>query len=323
VDHRDENLLGTPYILIEYIDPSRGVMLSETWEEGRSDPTLRANLFRSLSRIMLNLARIPLPRIGSFTIDENGYLSLSNRPLCHEIHQLENENIPVGIPRDSTHNRVDSFIYDSISLHEARLRYQINAVEDFQDDIYQTSVLMVMRSIWPCFFRREYLRGPFFLNLTDLHRSNMFVDKDWNIVCLIDLEWACSYPVEMIHPPYWLTDEAIDAISWDKYKALYAELMDAFAEEDKMLDTPSCLYPIIKQGIENGTFWYTLALNSPYGFFQFFDDHIQPRFERIHEDSAIWEVGLSYWSFNTPDFIRQKVKDKEEYDVRLRQEFQC
>lgn len=159
---------------------------------------------------MLNLARIPLPKISSFTIDRNGYLRLSNRPLTLEIQQLENEQIPVDIRRNTTHISVNSFVQDTLFLHECRLRHQPNAVNNVEDGLYQTSALMVMRSIWPCFFRRDLLRGPFFLNLTDINQSNVFVDGDWNIVRIIDLEWACSHPVEMIHPLSWLTSEAID-----------------------------------------------------------------------------------------------------------------
>jgi hypothetical protein len=32
----------------------------------------------------------------------------------------------------------------------------------------------------------------FLYRLTDLHPSNIFVDSDWNIKYVIDLEWACS-----------------------------------------------------------------------------------------------------------------------------------
>jgi hypothetical protein len=34
----------------------------------------------------------------------------------------------------------------------------------------------------------QHRHGPFPLQLTDLHASNIFVDEDWNITCLIDLE---------------------------------------------------------------------------------------------------------------------------------------
>lgn len=163
-------------------------MPSETWERGRLDPRLRANLFHGLSRIMLNLARIPLPQIGSFSLDEHGYLHLGNRPLTLEIQQLENKSIPVDIQRDTTYASVDFYIHDILELHQSRLRHQPNAINSLENGFYQTSALMVMRSVWSCFFRRDIFRGPFFLNLTDLSQSNIFVDRDWNVKCLIDLE---------------------------------------------------------------------------------------------------------------------------------------
>lgn len=296
-------------------------MLSESWEKGRLNPTLRSNLFHGLSRILLTLARVPLPEIGSFIVDEDGYLRLSNRPLTLDIQYLENQHIPVDIQRDSTYISVDSYIYDTLTLHESRLRYQPNAVNSVEDGFYQTSALMVMRSVWSCFFRREYFRWPFFLGLTDLNQTNIFVDDNWNIKCLIDLEWACSQPVEMIHPPYWLTNEAIDLISLDKYESIHAEFMEAFAEEEKCLNPPFLLYPVMKQGLEKGTFWCSLALMSPTALFKIFYDYIQPRFSKSHDDPAFWRITMPYWTFNTFAFIEHKVNEKEQYDSSLREAF--
>lgn len=69
-----------------------------------------------------------------------------------------------------------------------------------------------MRTILPAFIRRDLRRGPFVMSLTDLHPSNIFVDEKWHITCLMDLEWACADPVEMIQPPHWLTNESVDRI---------------------------------------------------------------------------------------------------------------
>ncbi|KOS39868.1 hypothetical protein ACN38_g9284 [Penicillium nordicum] len=113
--------LNTGYLLIEYIKPCQGKMLSKSWEEGRHDPKLWTNLFHGLSRTLLALARTPLPKIGSFILDEGGYLQLENRPLTLQIQQLENEQIPVDIPRDRTYTSVDSYIHDILSFHETRL----------------------------------------------------------------------------------------------------------------------------------------------------------------------------------------------------------
>ncbi|KKK20159.1 hypothetical protein P175DRAFT_0433956 [Aspergillus ochraceoroseus IBT 24754] len=319
---RDQIMLGTPYLLIEYIDPSRGQMLSETWEEGRHNIELRTNLFHGLSRIILNLACIPLPKIGSFVLDEKGYLSLSNRPLTLEILQLENEHIPVDMPQNTTHSTVDAYINDILAFHESRLRHQPNAVNNVEDGFYQTSALMVMKSVWSCFFRRDLHRGPFFLSLTDLNQSNIFVDDNWNIKCLVDLEWVCSHPVEMIHPPYWLTNQAIDLINRDDYEILHKEFMEAFSKEEMKIKPPVCLCPILQQGWERGTFWYSLALSSPTALFKIFYDFIQPMFSKVHDDPAFWQITMPYWTFNTYGFIQHKLKDKEQYDALLREAFE-
>ncbi|TQS32384.1 hypothetical protein Golomagni_07299, partial [Golovinomyces magnicellulatus] len=121
-------LSNMPYILIEYIKPEKGQMLLHTWEEGRHDPELRSNFYRSLSKIMVSLAKVPLPRIGSFIIDDDGYLRLANRPLTKELHQLENEEIPLDIPRDVTYAHTGSYVNALLSYHYSKLRHQPNGL---------------------------------------------------------------------------------------------------------------------------------------------------------------------------------------------------
>lgn len=320
---RDQTTLGTPYILIEYIDSSRGTMLVETWKEGREKPELRKNLFHGLSRMILTLARIPLPRIGSFVLDEKGYLQLSNRPLTMDVQQLPNEHIPVDMPRDRTYDTVESYISDLIELHESRLRHQPNGILDEEDGLYQTSALMVLRSVWPCFFRRDLRRGPFFLSLTDLHQPNIFVDDEWNITCLIDLEWAHSAPVEMIHPPHWFTQQAVDQVDEEEYGSLHKEFMEAFVKEEENIRPAVRLSPILQEGWDKGTFWVSLALSSPTGLFAIFYKHIQRRFAKSHSHPDFWRITMPYWNLNCYQFIKQRAKEKELYDVALRKAFEA
>ncbi|PYI04785.1 hypothetical protein BO78DRAFT_431105 [Aspergillus sclerotiicarbonarius CBS 121057] len=330
VPHQIEEakFLGAGYILIEYIDPSRGKMLSDTWENGRQDKALRTTLFRDLSRIMIALTRTPLQRIGSFVLDDTGRLSLSNRPLTLQIPFLENEGIPIDMSRQVTHSRADSYINDVLAMHESRFRHQPNAVSSLQDGFYQACALMVMRSVWPCFFRRDLFNGPFFLHLTDLHQSNIFVDEDWNIKCLLDLEWACSRPVEMIHPPHWLTSDPIAMIRPDVYEATHKEFMEVLKEEEEKYATAREIQPLVQlhttlqQGWDRGTFWCSLALHTPMALFGIFYDHIQPRFSRSHKDEeAFWSITMRYLTFDALRFVDEKVKDKEQYDNRLREAF--
>ncbi|PGH14528.1 hypothetical protein AJ79_03021 [Helicocarpus griseus UAMH5409] len=324
--------LGVGYLLIEYIEEDRGTMLSNTWPENHHDPKLRTNFFRSLSRLLLTMAGVPVPRIGSFIINNDGILSLSNRPLSLELQDLENEEIPTDIPRDITYSSVDAYVVDLLDVHDSRLRHQPNGATNEADCIYQMCALTIMKTIFPHFFRRDLRRGPFVFCLTDLHQSNILVDAHWNIRCLIDLEWACTQPVEMLHPPRWLTNRAIDEMDAAEYAGVHAEFMAAFEEEERRApaatvfaqdDPYSCsgtgtLSSILRYGWEKGTFWYAAALRSPTGLFRVFYDHIQPRFARGHQDEeSFWTICMYYWTEQTTRFINGKLEDKAEYDRRL------
>lgn len=132
--------MSAGYLLIEYIDEDQGEMLSNTWPEKQLDTRLRTNFFRDLSRILLSISRVPLSKIGSFIIEQNGSLHLSNRPLSLEVQDLENEKIPTNISRDYTYTTVDSYVTDILRIHDSRLRHQPNAVNDTGDYIYQTDI---------------------------------------------------------------------------------------------------------------------------------------------------------------------------------------
>ncbi|PWY94186.1 hypothetical protein BO94DRAFT_485992 [Aspergillus sclerotioniger CBS 115572] len=316
--------LDVGYLLIEYIDRSRGKMLSESWEEGRHNPQLRGNLFRSLSSIMLAVTRVPQPKIGSFILDDQGFLRLRNRPLTLEIQSLENEQIFVDIPRDLTYSSADSYVNDILAFHESRLKHQPNAANDIQDCLFQMVALTLMRTVRQCFFRAELRCGPFYMSFTDLHQSNIFVDDNWNITSLVDLEWACSRPAEMVHPPYWLTGQSVDEIDPAEYENLHAEFLSVLAEEELKHSSPRKLHlhRIMEDGWIKGTFWYALALDSPTGLFRIFYDHIQPRFSKDHIDNAaFFRIIMDYWEVGAHKFVHKKVQDKKQYDKLLLEAF--
>ncbi|KAJ9617962.1 hypothetical protein H2204_013254 [Knufia peltigerae] len=328
VRHGEANFdsLSSGYLLIDYIEKTEGQMLSCTWNERHEEKGLRRNLFRNLSRILLNIAQVPLPRIGSFTVDNNGFLHLANRPLPLVTHQLENEQIPVDIPRHLTYTSTDSYVMDTLNcLHDSRLRHQPNGVSDTGDCIYQMSALAAMKVTSSLFLRRDLRHGPFVFSLTDLHQSNIFVDDDWNITCLVDLEWAFSCPVEMILPPRWLANQEIDEMDEKIYDPVRREFLDILEETEQELSTQfrDRLSVIMKQAWEMGTFWYTLALHSPMGLVRVFYDHIQPILANGHEEKgAFYTIMMEYWTIETTPFINKKLADKEDYDKQLRQAFE-
>lgn len=74
-------------------------MLYKSWQDHRHDESLRTNLYRGLARVMLDLARVPLPRIGSWTLNDRGILSLTNRPFSDLTAVWNKHELPTGVSR--------------------------------------------------------------------------------------------------------------------------------------------------------------------------------------------------------------------------------
>ncbi|KAJ5545186.1 hypothetical protein N7535_006432 [Penicillium sp. DV-2018c] len=241
--------------------------IGEDHRPGNADEKVRCEV-ATYAWLQDNCPSVPIPRLYGFGLSTGKtFTILDNLPFLARTAQRVRRRllswlgypIPVDMPQNITHTTVDSYVNDILAFHESRLRHQPNGIVSLEDGLYQTSALMVMRSILPCFFRRDLLRGPFFLNLTDLNQTNIFVDDNWNIECIIDLEWACSHPVEMIHPPFWLTNQDIDSINMDEYGNIHKEFMDAFLEEETKVEPPFRLYPILHQGWERNVLVFISA----------------------------------------------------------------
>ncbi|PNY29608.1 Uncharacterized protein TCAP_00474 [Tolypocladium capitatum] len=98
--------LRTGYVILDYIEPTTGQMLSATWKSHSNDTERRRNLFRGLSRLVLSVSRIPLPRIGSWCCHEDGSITLSNRPLTCGVIILENDGAPRVMEEKKTYSCV-------------------------------------------------------------------------------------------------------------------------------------------------------------------------------------------------------------------------
>ncbi|KAL3469037.1 hypothetical protein BJX99DRAFT_242199 [Aspergillus californicus] len=321
-----------PYLLIEYIEGSRGKMLSSTWSCQYNNKQLRTNLFRDLCRLYLSLARVPLSKIGSFIIDNDGFLLLNNRPLSFEIQELENEGIPVDIPQNWTYSTVDSYIMDILSFHDSRLQNQPNAIKSMSDFLTQASCLATMRTVSPLFFQRHLRRGPFIFSLTDLHPSNIFVDKNWHITSLVDLEYGCSLPIEMVHPPYWLTTTAVDQIVPEKYNQQRLEFMTLLIKEEEQYCSSGIselkLSSAMGTSWDMGTFWYSLGLTTPSAMCNIFRKQIRPCLiarSMDDDDPNTPDHSLEfmpwYWARDIAAICRRKLEDKRAYDVALQHKF--
>lgn len=301
-------------------------MLSESWKSLRHDRDRKTNLFTGLSRIILSLARVHFPRIGSLTIDNYGVISLTNRPLTCTLQQLENCSIPTDIPRNQTYTTADTYLSDLLTCHDNRIRYMPNSIQDAADGQQQLSALTMMRTLLRHFTDRNLRSGPFILMLTDLHQSNIFVNSDWHITAIIDLEWACVLPIEMQHPPYWLTGASIDRLVREELEAfgdVHAEFMAAFEREERSFKKGDILHTrIMRKGWKIGNFWYFSALDSLNGLYSLYMSHIQRIFAPLEDSGPEFDrIVSAYWTPKTAEFIAEKLRDKEVYSRKLRERF--
>ncbi|KAM3537540.1 hypothetical protein ARSEF1564_009542 [Beauveria bassiana] len=320
--------LDTGYLLIEMIDQSRGEMLSESWDEHSADPKRLDNLQRGLARMMLSLASVELPRIGAFRLDRDGYLRLDNRPISVTTMMHENEGLPLDLPRDRTISSSTELVLSHVATFESRMIHQPNGVNSEEDAWYQMAAFAGARLALPQLLRRDLEHGPFVLTLTDLHRSNIMVDKEWNVTCIIDLEYACTWPIEFWHSPNWLDSDFIDTIDRHQFTARHKQFMSYVEEEEKRgtyRGDREPLSSIMHRAWDKGTVWVELALRDPIAYTAVFYKNILPTYfgfvDSELDNGSYFRFCSRFWSLDMPSIIERKLRDKGEYLNKLKDEF--
>ncbi|KAE9977793.1 hypothetical protein EG328_001826 [Venturia inaequalis] len=318
--------LPTAYMLLEHIDSGTGQMLSNTWDKWREDPIRQKRLHQGIAHLMLSLARIPQPRIGAFQFHDNCTVTLSNRPLTCAIMMLENDGTPRNIQRNDTYTCTEPFVSDMITLHDNYLLSNPNAVYDAGDCHSQMATRTLLRALSHQYIRKEFRNGPFLLQLSDFHASNIFVDEEWNITCLIDLEWVCALPVEMLNVPYWLTGCAIDGLrereDFEKFNTIRQEFMIQFEDEERkmVLGHKLPLARVMDEMWESKGVWFWYCLDSVNAMLVVLSDHVCPKFvSRLLPEAE--EMLSRFWREDCGRIVEKKLADQERYDVELRYVF--
>jgi hypothetical protein len=184
-----------------------------------------------------------------------------------------------------------------------------------------------MRALLPRFTNRHLREGPFVLSLTDFHQSNIFVDDEWNITRIIDLEWACVRPLEMIGPPSWLSGKSLEelAFSLDEYTALHTEFVDIFEEEELARYGSNACTRVLRVCWKTGSFWYSQAMDSPSTLLALYLDHLQPRFMKLRKESQeeFDRILTPLWGLGTAGFLSSKLAEQERYSHRIREIFEA
>ncbi|KAI2089772.1 hypothetical protein LOZ36_001679 [Ophidiomyces ophidiicola] len=233
---------------------------------------------------------------------------------------LENLSISCGIPRNTTYKTTDGFHLDILASHDQRLRSQDNAATNEADARAQAKDLVLMRALLDKFTDSNLRNGPFVMQMTDLCLTNIFLDRDWNVKYIIDLEGICSLPIEHLQPPQWLLTmkAVVDAVQ-DKYLEEFKERFESFAkifEEEEKNTTSTQTFcsqaDIIKRSLKTGGFWYWHALQNPWAMFNIFRKHILPLYDAVPND-MLREAVSPFWEPRMRSFVYQKTEQYARY----------
>ncbi|RDA91278.1 hypothetical protein CP533_6325 [Ophiocordyceps camponoti-saundersi (nom. inval.)] len=315
--------IDTAYMLMEYIGPETGQMLSCTWPLHRHDTDRRARLYRGMSRIMLSLARIPQPRIGSFRFNTaDGTISLSNRPLTCTMMLFENSGTPRTMQTGQLYQNTDGFVSDMLTLYDAHFLHDPHAVRNADDARERMTIRTLLRAVAHHFISTERRDGPFLLQLTDFHQSNVFVDDEWNVTCLMDLEWICALPADMLSVPYWLTGCSIDTIVDDEY-ATFDEARREFLliMDEEAGNVPAehglCVTSVMRSVWESKGVWFWACLRSINAWLFVFEDHIGKRFGAGGDLVGELKLVSTFWREGVEGLVEAKVREEERYQAEL------
>ncbi|EFY97498.1 aminoglycoside 3'-phosphotransferase/choline kinase domain protein [Metarhizium robertsii] len=221
-----ENPTGLgPFIIMDYIEHDRTLShaLNDPDLEPDDSHVLDANisdqklefLYRQMANIVLQLSTLSFPRIGSLVQDEDGFLSISGRPLIQNMNSLvEFAGVVPSLLPSQQYCTSTEWYAAMADMHLAQITFQHNDAVVDEDDARDKYVARQL-------FRRlassgQLARGfdseqqphreaTFRLYSEDLRPSNVLIDKDLRVVGVIDWEFAYAAPASFSSdPPWWL-----------------------------------------------------------------------------------------------------------------------
>jgi hypothetical protein len=236
---------------------------------------------------------------------------------------LENDGAPRTMQTNDTYSSTDAFVSEMITFHDHRFLSQPNAIYSESDCRSQMAIKTLLRAFSHRYISRDRRQGPFFLQLTDLHASNIFVDNDWNVTCLIDLEWLCALPLEMLDVPYWLTGCSVDGIQdecYDEFDRIRQEFMHVFEEEERntRMEHGIAISKVMQDTWESKGVWFWHCLSSVNAMYIILENHLCPKDSFPIEAESILS---RFWCDDSEAVVQKKLADRERYNAELKRVF--
>ncbi|KAI9645450.1 hypothetical protein NHQ30_006189 [Ciborinia camelliae] len=278
-----------PYIVEEFIegDLGSGPFMESRIELQNLNPNISEQklkvLYREMANIVLEMSKPEFTRIGSLVQTGNGY-SIGRRPLTKYMNELAMKaNLgPQHFPT-SMYTTSAAYFESLVQQHMAQLRNQRNdCVKDEHDYkekyIARCLFLRIARHI-----AKEHSTGSFRLFCEDLRPSNVIANTEpFHVNAVIDLEFTYAAPAAFTYAaPWWLLLQNPEQWELDLKGAflprytprlgLFLEALREVEEEqiksERLLEAQK-LSERMEQSMENGLFWFCLAIRNS----QMFDD---------------------------------------------------
>ncbi len=214
----NDNSVGVPYILMEYIHGTVANGFEYDGMGGPGNPEQHAHLLKQMAQIMVQLASIRFDKIGSiFQNDETEEFYIGP--------ELETGKGPFSTAQE---------YYNAVSSH--RLDCYIKTCFETNlkvDEDRGVTLPLVFNHLMPFFTNSDTDTGPFYLTNADFGFHNVLIDADFNIQGVIDCDDCLSAPLHVAaqlpslsgldpHPPGMETKKPL-AIKFGKVTALDIE----------------------------------------------------------------------------------------------------
>ena len=138
---------------------------------------------------------------------------------------------------------------------------------------------------------------------------------------LIDLEWICTRPSEMLEVPYWLSGcDAIDNLKGDRldhFDERRREFMRVFEEVEQEMKAEArhgiILSKVMRDMWESKGVWFWHSLSSVNAMYTLLEYHLCP--DALSPEAK--GILSRFWSGDSEDVVQKKLADKKAYDADL------
>lgn len=216
--------IQTAFILMDYIQGQTlkdlGFKKEKKWRSYTRPTEATSKLHEQFSDIYIQLRQLEFPEIGalglhavdgrpSYACDPDD-IHVCHRPISIEIMMQELEGMDPGarIKPRTTFSTVRSFVDALFWLAEN----EFEKSPDIGLDIRGGRNTLYARHHFRRFVLNIWLdsatdKGPFVLMHGDMNMlmSNLLFDEELTLVGVLDWEWSCVVPAEMLVSPVWLT----------------------------------------------------------------------------------------------------------------------